>query len=131
MKRITLFPHSLDQVPDDQTIHDQHDQPREREAMEEFVELQRHQQRRADDRQVLRPVLVHQQSDALDREERGVDEGAGAERAELFRRHVEDLFEDGMDVAIVGVETQDLRPVDRGGGEIAMEEMDGAKADRE
>ena len=99
--------------------------------MDEFVEFERHQERCAHDGQVFRPALIHQQSDALRGEERRINKRACAERAELFGSHVEDLFEDGVDVAIVGVETEDLRPVDCGGGEIAMEEMDGAKADSE
>jgi len=74
------------------------------------------------DGQEFGPAFAEEEAGALGEKESGIDEGAEAECAEFVRVHVRELFEQKMQVVIVGINAERVHPMLRFGDEVLVGE---------
>src|SRR5579883_1540308 len=120
-----ILPQGDDQVDHDRDVHEKDPGPDVGELPDELVDLEGDERASGDDDQVLGPVIAEDQPDPLDRVERGVEERADLQGAELGPTDAGDPGEDLLDKVVVRVKAEvDDDPLGVRPGVVAEEAED-------
>src|SRR5262249_11796822 len=93
-----------DQVPHDHTIQDQNRNPSECHPPCDLKNLKRHQQRRSNNRQVFRPMLLLYKTESLGQYESGVHKRPGTDRTQSVIVYKKKLVQEFVHVLVVRID---------------------------
>src|SRR2546422_490085 len=87
----------------------------------EFIDFQRNERRRGDNRKVFSPALAQPQTNALGEQGRRVKESARAEFFQLLSVKGRKFLQQPVNVAIVGIAPENIYPARRLGGHVLVQ----------
>ena len=120
-----------DEVGDDGDVDEEEKGSRKCGMVNKLIDFEGDEACGGDDGEELGPAFAEEEADAFGEKKSGIDEGAEAERAEFVRVDVGELFEQKMQVVIVGIDAERVHPMLGFGDEVFVYEHVDGDADGE
>lgn len=100
-----------DEVGDDGNVDEKKERARKCRAMNELVHFERDEAGGRDYREKLGPAFAQEEANALGKEESGVNKRPQTERTKFVGIHGGQFFEQEIQVVIVGIDAEEVRPM--------------------
>jgi len=115
-----MAPEVAGKVPDDCNVRKQEAEPDRSETDGELVDFERNENGGNDDDEVFGPTFAQHKADTFDEPKSGINEAAHAQLAQLLGGNRKHFGQDAVHVAVVWIHSEDVNPVQDGGGDVPV-----------
>jgi hypothetical protein len=120
-----------EQIPNDDGVHNQHDNASDRDALCDFEKLKWYQRTRDDYREVFRPPFLQPQTRSFSQKQPGVEERTDAQLFELAIVHHSELGDQRVNEPVVGINSDLSDPIRRKFRYVPVQQPECPNSDRD